>query len=129
VQREAQEKQFQKAEKLEREKQAISVNEKISPANFDLDQENISKKWTKEQHFGLWLLKNDKMAAWLNSADLDADVLWLKGIPGAGKIDQVHWRLIQSSRTDTGNREISAHLPVNCRNTAPQASHFLLLQV
>jgi hypothetical protein len=90
VQREAQEKQFLNAEKLEREKQAISVVEKISPANFNLDQENISKNWTKEPQFGLWLLKDGKMAAWLDSKDLDADVLWLKGIPGAGKIDLIH---------------------------------------
>jgi hypothetical protein len=129
VQRETQEKQFLNAEKLEREKEAISVVEKISPANFDLDQENISKNWSKEPQFGLWLLKDDKMAAWLDSKDLDAEVLWLKGIPGAGKIDPVHRRQFQSSRIDTRSREISAHLPSDCRNKASQASHFLLFQI
>lgn len=89
VQREAQEKQILSAEKLERERQAISVVEKISPVNFNLDQENISKFWTKEQQFGLWLLKDTKMTAWLDSKDLDTDVLWLKGIPGAGNL--IYW--------------------------------------
>jgi len=85
IQREAQEKQFLVAETSERERQATTVLAKICPANVDLDQENLSKNWTKEPQFGLWVLNNAKMSAWLDSKDCDADTLWLRGIPGAGR--------------------------------------------
>jgi hypothetical protein len=83
--REAQEKQFFDAEIAERKRQAMTIIEKISPANFDLDQEIIAKCWMKEPNFGDWLLCHEKMQAWLDSKNADAEVLWVKGKPGAGQ--------------------------------------------
>jgi hypothetical protein len=82
--REEQEKQFLIDEGRERDKQSIAVIEKISPANFHLDQEMISKNWKKDPDFGAWLLCHEKMRAWLDSGKADAEVLWMNGIPGAG---------------------------------------------
>ncbi|CZR51266.1 uncharacterized protein PAC_01141 [Phialocephala subalpina] len=67
--REDQEKQFLAAESKERERQ-----EKV-----------ISENWSKEPDFGRWLLNHEKVKAWFDSGNADAGVLWLKGIPGAGK--------------------------------------------
>jgi hypothetical protein len=83
--REAQERQFLDAEILERKRQAMAVIEKISPGNFELDQEIIAKCWMKEPNFGDWLLCHEKMKAWLDWKNADAEVLWVKGIPGAGQ--------------------------------------------
>lgn len=85
--REEQEKQLLIVEHKERQKLAISIVEKLSPANFDLDQEAISNNWKKDPNFGCWLLSHDKMKAWLSPRNADARTLWLKGIPGAGEID------------------------------------------
>jgi len=84
--REEQDKQFYADEKRERAKMSMAVIEKISPANFTLDRETISKSWRKDPGFGSWLLNHDQMKSWLDWGDIDARVLWLKGIPGAGKV-------------------------------------------
>jgi hypothetical protein len=82
--REAQDKQFTEMVSAERKKQAISIIQKLSPANFNLDQESLARCWSKDPSFGRWLFGQEKIKAWLDPMNLETNILWLKGIPGAG---------------------------------------------
>jgi hypothetical protein len=82
--REAQDKQFAEMESVERKRQAISIIQKLSPANFNLDQESLTRCWSKDPSFGGWLFGQEKIKAWLDPMNLETNILWLKGIPGAG---------------------------------------------
>jgi hypothetical protein len=70
---------------VERKQKNISIIKKISPANFNLDQESMARYWSKDITFGDWLFRQDRMKDWLDPGNKDTDTLWVKGIPGAGK--------------------------------------------
>lgn len=92
--RRAQEKHILEAERGELQRQALSVISKLSPADFELDHDNASVNWMRGQSFGLWLLENTKVKAWLDPTDANANLLWLKGIPGAGMLVSYHVKTI-----------------------------------
>ncbi|OBT70089.1 hypothetical protein VE03_00429 [Pseudogymnoascus sp. 23342-1-I1] len=100
--RKEQEKHILDTERGELQRQALSVISKLSPADYELDYDNASVNWMKGQSFGLWLLENTKVKAWLDPTDANANLLWLKGIPGAGKT-------ILTSRLIAVMREMDRH--------------------
>jgi hypothetical protein len=85
ISREVQDKRFAEIESAERKQKNISIIKKISPANFNLDQESMARYWSKDITFGDWLFRQDRMKDWLDPGNKDTDTLWVKGIPGAGK--------------------------------------------
>lgn len=83
--RKAQDDHFFQTEEKDRKQQLLSILDKVSPAHVEVDQENAAANWVKGRSFGLWLLENVKVKAWLDSTDNAANLLWMKGIPGAGE--------------------------------------------
>jgi hypothetical protein len=83
--REAQEKHFSAMESSDKKKQYLAIVEKISPASVSAVHTIAIGHWKKAPGFGQWLLGHEKMKAWLDAERCDSELLWLKGIPGAGK--------------------------------------------
>lgn len=84
--RKVQEAYFSKMEESGHKQQILAIVEKVSPVPIEADQDKAAANWLKEQSFGLWLLENIKMKAWLDVTNAEANLLWLKGIPGAGEL-------------------------------------------
>jgi hypothetical protein len=61
--RETQDKQFAEMESAERKRQGISIIQKLSPANFNLDQESLARYWSKDPSLGGWLFGEEKIKA------------------------------------------------------------------
>ncbi|OCL10848.1 hypothetical protein AOQ84DRAFT_425849, partial [Glonium stellatum] len=69
--------------------QSIQLRE-LNIAHFeqlfqDLDYENFSRKLKNYPESGLWLVNDGRMQSWLNPDMCGSPLLWVTGIPGAGK--------------------------------------------
>ncbi|KAL2843331.1 hypothetical protein BJY01DRAFT_264318 [Aspergillus pseudoustus] len=79
------------ARTLEREKEAQAehcrdtVRHWLSPFNFELDHFSHREKRSVCEDPGRWLLDSVEYKTWASHADVLNPLLWLSGIPGAGK--------------------------------------------
>lgn len=56
----------------------------VSPRLYDYDLEKIRERCCEET--GRWIWKEDAFCSWYDLNDLSTCVLWLVGMPGAGKL-------------------------------------------
>ena len=73
---------------LEREQnlaKTLAVVNWLSAADTALDQEDFAGKRQYSPDSGRWILQEPKVRDWLDPADSSVPILWLNGIPGAGK--------------------------------------------
>src|SRR5947208_3650562 len=79
------EKHFEEDEKAERSRRSIAVIEKIRPPNCQVDQD-CAAETRHESQTGQWILQHKQVKDWMNSQSTMNPLLWLNGIPGAGKL-------------------------------------------
>ncbi|KAI9858937.1 MAG: hypothetical protein M1813_007239 [Trichoglossum hirsutum] len=72
-------------EETESEKKYIAVMEWISGANTKLDHESFRDIRHEYPGSGDWILKHEKIQNWKEADTPVSSILWLNGIPGAGK--------------------------------------------
>jgi hypothetical protein len=85
VARAAAERNFLHAHDAESKRRLIEITRKLSPANCNVDHEYAAKKRKKYPNTGKWLLCEREFKLWANIQVPATPLLWLKGIPGAGK--------------------------------------------
>jgi hypothetical protein len=67
------------------ERRRKAVLEWLSAAEYDADQEKNNKIREEYPETGRWLLGNDLFKSWFQPDVCTAPILWISGIPGAGK--------------------------------------------
>ncbi|KAJ6007433.1 ankyrin repeat-containing protein [Penicillium herquei] len=98
------------SEELERQRNADestthrAVQCWLNSADVQVDHESVSDVRSTNQAAGQWLLQNDVFRSW-QSADTKDPLLWLSGIPGAGK-SVLASLIIDQCRTFTSNTTI-----------------------
>ena len=68
----------------ERGRRRITVFDKIKSAKYEEDQESASKK-RGGSNSGYWILRRRQFQDWSNIHMRADPILWINGIPGAGK--------------------------------------------
>lgn len=61
----------------------------LAAANFEADQEAHLSIRQAYPGTGKWLLKDPRFSSWFNSLSCDTHLLWLTGIPGAGRLSRI----------------------------------------
>ncbi|KAH8594339.1 hypothetical protein B0O99DRAFT_574078 [Bisporella sp. PMI_857] len=77
--------QFDMIEDDRRRRRHLDVINWLSAVDPRLDQEAARAIWQEYPASGQWLLVNEKMKAWMDSNSSLIPMLWMNGIPGAGK--------------------------------------------
>ncbi|KAI9666681.1 MAG: hypothetical protein M1821_004617 [Bathelium mastoideum] len=75
---------FMEITQLEKRRQLSAIMEKLSPPNFQLDHE-IATEQTKSSSTGQWIFENPIFRAWSNKESRANPLLYIHGVPGAGK--------------------------------------------
>lgn len=81
---------FQKADDFQHLQNFQALETALNPPMYDdkLD-------WLRRRTYNgtaEWLMKNDAYIKWLDTTTRAAEILWLQGIPGAGKNSPAVWR-------------------------------------
>ncbi|KAH0562509.1 hypothetical protein GP486_002801 [Trichoglossum hirsutum] len=83
--RAAAEAQVRSMQRAEVEHMQIVVRSWLSPASSDVDQENVAKVRADCPDTGRWLFRQSQIRSWCDPDSSLIPLLWLNGIPGAGK--------------------------------------------
>ncbi|KIX07366.1 uncharacterized protein Z518_02019 [Rhinocladiella mackenziei CBS 650.93] len=70
-------------EEFQRRQDFATVQQSLSPKLYDDELEQFRKLRTPDS--GKWIEKNEEFIAWFNASNQSGRVLWIEGIPGAGK--------------------------------------------
>ncbi|PMD12225.1 hypothetical protein NA56DRAFT_756767 [Hyaloscypha hepaticicola] len=76
---------FQRRKEEEERNRRIAVRNWLSAASTDVDQERGVSVRKHNPGSGRWLLGNNQVQGWFNPEFCSAPVVWINGIPGAGK--------------------------------------------
>lgn len=83
--RELAEKAFQEADKARKDNQRIAVRTWLSARNVQMDHDVYTEVRMLYPSTGLWVLQKTAIAAWLDDQHTSGCLVWINGIPGAGK--------------------------------------------
>ncbi|KAK5057894.1 hypothetical protein LTR84_011895 [Exophiala bonariae] len=119
---------YEKTEKSFRRQEYTSLKISISHRAYEGTLDSFQPRVYQET--GRWLLKDPLFIKWLDMSDASVKVLWLQGIPGAGKTflsSIIVHRAIEVEQT----RTIYAFLSYRFRDTSSAVSilHSLLFQL
>jgi hypothetical protein len=78
------EREYHEMEENERQKRLAAVTNWLSSANSRLDQADAERERENHPGSGRWRLDRAEVKTWLDSRRADIDMLWIRGIPGAG---------------------------------------------
>jgi hypothetical protein len=78
--------EFQNARDSDLDRRRSKVLQWLSPASSETIQEGCEKARSEYPGTGQWLLKEDKFNKWFDPNFCSNPLLWLGGIPGAGKL-------------------------------------------
>lgn len=84
IQQATAEAEIQRQKQEEGRNRRIAVQQWLSAASADADQEKGVTTREGNPGSGRWLLGNNQVQGWLSSDFCSAPVLWVNGIPGAG---------------------------------------------
>ena len=75
---------FKEQKRESRQQEFDRIRTSFNPRNYDnaLDQLRGCSRFRQP---GDWLFRDEVYVEWLNSSQEDKQVLWLRGIPGAGQ--------------------------------------------
>jgi hypothetical protein len=85
VARELAEKAFKEADIARKDNQRIAVRTWLSAKNVQLDHEVYTGVRKLYPSTGLWVLQKTAIVAWHDSQHTSGSLVWIHGIPGAGK--------------------------------------------
>ncbi|KAI1079677.1 hypothetical protein F5B20DRAFT_160940 [Whalleya microplaca] len=74
---------FEKIEKKQRHQQYYCIKTELAPQNYDANLYQARSRVCEGTE--KWLLKDNIFKQWLDTSDKSTRLLWLRGIPGAGK--------------------------------------------
>jgi CRISPR/Cas system-associated endonuclease/helicase Cas3 len=74
---------FQRTERSHRRQEYNAIREAISPRTYEEDLYRIRGRICEGT--GKWLLRDAMFLKWLKETEKPAKLIWLQGIPGAGK--------------------------------------------
>ena len=77
--------EFRNARDADLDRRRSKVLQWLSPASSEIIQEGCEKARSEYLGTGQWLLKEDKFSKWFDPNFCSNPLLWLSGIPGAGK--------------------------------------------
>lgn len=77
---------FNALHKAEKKRQRIAVTQWLAPADSSSDQEKFTSIRNLYPGTGHWLLKDRVFKAWYDPLSTAGLILWLYGIPGAGRL-------------------------------------------
>ncbi|KAE8448004.1 hypothetical protein EG329_009927 [Mollisiaceae sp. DMI_Dod_QoI] len=83
--RELAEKAFQEADEARKDSQRVSVRTWLSARNVQLDHEVHTGVRKLYPSTGLWVLQKTAISAWHDNQHTAGSLVWIHGIPGAGK--------------------------------------------
>lgn len=83
--RELAEKAFQEADIARKDNQRIAVRTWLSARNVQLDHDVYTEVRKLYPSTGLWVLQKTAIAAWHDSQHTSGSLVWVHGIPGAGR--------------------------------------------
>ena len=75
----------QNAKHADLDRRRMKVLQWLSPASSETIQEGCEKAREDYPGTGQWLFTNDKFSKWFHPDFCSSPLLWLSGIPGAGK--------------------------------------------
>jgi hypothetical protein len=84
--RAAAEADFQRRKEEEGRHRRITVRNWLSAASIDVDQERGVSSRSQNLNSGRWLLGNNQVQGWFSVKLCSEPLLWIHGIPGAGKL-------------------------------------------
>jgi hypothetical protein len=119
------ERRFEEDEKTEKSRRSTVVIEKIRPPNCQIDQDS-ARETTSGSQTGQWILRHKKLQDWMNYQSTEDPLLWLNGIPGAGKLSFP--TLVAVNLTFTRENNIGFVHYRGGRKTARYISSIFLLQ-
>jgi hypothetical protein len=76
---------FQNARDADLDRRRSKVLQWLSPSSAETIQESCEKARLKYPGTGQWLLRDDRFKKWFHPDICSNPLLWLTGIPGAGK--------------------------------------------
>lgn len=76
---------FEEIAKSEKDRRFIAVIEKVHPPNSLNDHEQAVEARQEHPGTGRWILGAGQLRQWMDPLATDVPVLWVNGIPGAGK--------------------------------------------
>jgi hypothetical protein len=76
-------KRYQRDEEFQERQDLETVRQMLRPKLYDHDLDIFRR--TRCQHSGEWLRANDHFQEWVDANNRSSGILWLEGIPGAGK--------------------------------------------
>jgi len=83
------------------------VRQWLSAANCEADQETFANMRKKYPGTGHWLFTHNKFSSWYDPMYCLTHMLWLSGIPGAGRSNSMHGYAVA---TDKSQERQSWHL-------------------
>ena len=75
--------QHERTQEFQQRQDFEAIESYVSPRMFD--EERDKRRITSCPGTGQWLQREESFRKWLNPADDSTRLLWLQGIPGAGK--------------------------------------------
>jgi hypothetical protein len=81
----ANEKAFEKISIAERHEQYVVVQNWLSAVNTKVDHEGFAAMRLEYPSTGQWVLNKEAVKVWLNPDNSAVPIVWLQGIPGAGR--------------------------------------------
>jgi hypothetical protein len=84
--RELSEKAFQEADVARKDNQRIAVRTWLSAMNVQSVHDVYSEVRKLYPSTGLWILQKTAVAAWHDNQHTSGPLVWIHGIPGAGKL-------------------------------------------
>jgi hypothetical protein len=87
--REIAEIEFQNARNADIDRRRSKVLQWLSPASSQIIQEGCEKARAEYPGTGQWLFSNERFSKWFHPDFCQSPLLWLSGIPGAGKLQSV----------------------------------------
>jgi hypothetical protein len=84
--RAAAEADFQRRKEEDGRNRRITVRNWLSAASTDVDQDRGVSSRSLNPDSGRWLLRNNQVQGWFSPELCSESLLWIHGIPGAGKL-------------------------------------------
>jgi hypothetical protein len=68
------------------------ISEKLGPTNYEVDQQRASDQ--RAPSSGDWILQHPKFSNWLEARTMPDSILYINGMPGAGRCVSILTRVI-----------------------------------
>ena len=114
---------FAAIEEAERKRQLILVMNWLSAADSILDQEAAASVRRDYPPTGRWILEDPKIKAWCEPSNSVVPIVWINGIPGAGKSGPLN-SLFGPNEIDLGKTVLTSLIVEHCQKLDTSVAFF-----